>query len=308
MQMGPLVSRNTGSGTRASGCRFPIRPVMRSDHEEHSMPFLTVPDGTRLYYEDRGKGEPLLLVSGQRQDHTFWDGIRDDFPDSYRVIVYDNRGTGQSAKPDAPYSTRGFARDAIALLDHLGIPQAHAYGHSMGGRICQWLAIDHGERIGALVLGATSPGGAHAVTRSAEVDTLWRNPPVDPEAAFQALGALYWSPAWIEANRDAARTVMQSPPLPDFVRILHYQASEGHDAWDLLSTIRNPTLVIHGDDDPLNPTANAFLLAERIPGAELFMIAGGRHFYPHEFREEAARVVNGFLARHPLSRMSWTVA
>ena len=72
------------------------------------MPFVTVPDGTQLYYEEDGAGEPLLLVSGQRQDHTFWDGVRDDFSDRYRVIVYDNRGAGQSDKPtDPPYSTGG---------------------------------------------------------------------------------------------------------------------------------------------------------------------------------------------------------
>jgi 3-oxoadipate enol-lactonase len=269
------------------------------------MPFVTVPDGTRLYYEVEGAGEPLLLVAGQRQDHTFWDGVRDDFADRYRVLVYDPRGTGQSDKPGAPpYSTRGFADDAVALLDRLGVARAHAYGHSMGGRVCQWLGIDHGDRIGALVLGATTPGGAQAVPRSAEVDARWRHPPADPHAALQSLGALFWSPAWIAANPDSAQRVMQAPPLPDDARLLHYQASEGHDAWELLPTIRAPTLVIHGSEDRLNPTANAFLLAERIPGAELYLIAGGRHFYPHEFRAEAGRVVREFLACHPLASLA----
>jgi len=269
------------------------------------MPLMTIPDGTRLYYEVEGDGEPLLLVSGQRQDHTFWDGVRDDFADRYRVIVYDHRGTGRSDKPAAPpYSTRGFARDAVTLLDQVGVARAHAYGHSMGGRICQWLGIDRGERIGALVLGATTPGGAPAVPRSAEADALWLHPPTDSQAALLALGALFWSPAWIEAHPDTVKRVMQVPPLPDYARLLHYQASEGHDAWDLLPTIRAPTLVIHGSEDRLNPTANAFLLAKRIPGAELYLVEGGRHFYPHEFREEAGRVVNAFLARHPLSSLS----
>jgi len=86
------------------------------------MPFVTVPDGTHLYYKEIGEGEPLLLVSGQGQDHTFWDGVRDDFANRYRVIVSDQRGTGQSDKPGAPpYSTRGFAQDAVALLDQRGL-------------------------------------------------------------------------------------------------------------------------------------------------------------------------------------------
>ena len=112
------------------------------------MPYASALDGTRLYYEELGEGEPLLLINGQGSDHTGWDGVRDDFTDRYRVIVYDHRGTGQSDKPtEPPYSTRGFAEDAVAILDHLKIARAHAYGVSMGGRICQWLGIEHGDRL-----------------------------------------------------------------------------------------------------------------------------------------------------------------
>lgn len=102
------------------------------------MPFATASDGIRLYYEEIGQGEPLLLINGQGGDHTGWDGVRDDFAGRYHVIVFDHRGTGQSDKPtEPPYSTRGFAQDVISILDHLNIPRAHAYGISMGGRICQ---------------------------------------------------------------------------------------------------------------------------------------------------------------------------
>src|SRR5205085_6154041 len=70
--------------------------------EKSSMPFVTVPDGACLYYEERGAGEPLLLISGNGRDHTDWNGVRDDFADRYHVIVFDHRGTGQSDKSDAP--------------------------------------------------------------------------------------------------------------------------------------------------------------------------------------------------------------
>lgn len=265
------------------------------------MPFFTVPDGTRLYYEELGEGEPLLLVSGQGLDHTFWNGVRDDFAARYRVIVYDNRGTGQSDKPSAPpYSISGFAQDAVALLDHLGIARAHVYGHSMGGRISQWLGIEHGKRVGALVLGATTPGNVHGVPRSAEVNALWTTPPANPQEALARFAPLFLSPTWIETHLEVVKELFQVPPIPAHARALHYQASEGHDSWDLLPTISAPTLVIHGSEDLLNPTANASLLAERIPGAELSLIEGGRHAYLVEFREEASRIVNEFLARHPL--------
>ena len=122
------------------------------------MPFTTSRDGTRLYYECQGQGPALLLLAGQSCDHREWERVAVDFSAHFQVIGWDYRGTGQSDKPEEPsYSTRGFAQDAVAVLDACGLARAHAYGISMGGRVAQWLAIDFPERLGALVLGATTP-------------------------------------------------------------------------------------------------------------------------------------------------------
>lgn len=135
------------------------------------MPFVTLLDGVRLYYETQGSGEPLLLVMGRASDHHGWGAVPGDFAARWQVIVYDHRGTGQSDKPqNPPYTTRGFAQDAAALLDHLEIGRAHVYGISMGGMVAQWLAIEHAARVGALVLGCSSAGVAHGVRRSARVE------------------------------------------------------------------------------------------------------------------------------------------
>jgi pimeloyl-ACP methyl ester carboxylesterase len=134
------------------------------------MPFAVAGDGTRIAYEVFGRGAPLLLISGQSLDRTMWDGVRPALAAEFRVIVFDARGTGASDKPHTPYSTRGFAADAAAVLDAAGIARAHIYGFSMGGRVAQWLAIDHPERVGALVLGATTPGGAHSLPKPADID------------------------------------------------------------------------------------------------------------------------------------------
>jgi pimeloyl-ACP methyl ester carboxylesterase len=227
--------------------------------------------------------------------------VRDDFSAQHRVIVFDHRGTGLSDKPtEPPYSTRGFARDTIAILDSLGIGRAHAYGISMGGRICQWLGIEYPDRIGALVLGCTTRGNAHGVRRLHEVDAIMANPPADPQQAMNAMLSTMYSPSWIAAHPEYLEQMRQQAlhPIPAYAQRLHYLASEGHDTWDLLPTIKAPTLVIHGSEDVVNPTANAYLLAERIPGAQLYIVTGGRHGYFIEFREESSRVVNDFLARH----------
>ncbi len=256
-----------------------------------------------MYYEVHGEGEPLLLISGQGSDHHTWDFARDDFIREHRVILFDHRGTGLSDKPGEPaYSTRGFANDVIALLDYLDIPRAHAYGISMGGRICQWLGIDHPDRIGGLVLGCTTPGNPHGIPRPPEVDRQMANRPTDPEEAVRFLVEQMVTPEFAETHPEYVASVRRriESPIPEYARKLHYQASEGHDTWDLLPTITAPVLVIHGDDDQVNPTANAPLLADRIPGAELHIVEGGRHGYFTEFRDEASRVVLDFLRRHPI--------
>lgn len=262
-----------------------------------AMPFATAVDGVRLYYEEAGAGPPLLLVPGQAQDRTLWSGARDDFAARHRVIVFDHRGTGDSDKPEVPYSTRGFARDAIAVLDALGIHRAHAYGVSMGGRICQWLGIDHAARIGALVLGCTTPGNAHGVRRRPEVDEVLLSG--DPQRVLPYLVSL----AWAAENWEflvALDSVARARLVPPFARKRHYDASESHDAWDLLPTIAAPTLVVHGDADEVNVPKNAALLAARIPGAKLEVIPGARHAYYWECRPAASELVMEFLARHPL--------
>lgn len=271
------------------------------------MPWATASDGVRLYYEVHGPGaggphvggaEPLLLISGQAGDRHVWDAVRDGFAARHRVIVFDHRGTGDSDKPaEPPYSTRGFAADAVAILDSLGVPRAHAYGVSMGGRICQWLGIEHADRIGSLVLGCTTPGDRHGVARPAHVDAVLNAERT--AKTYRALLELTYTPQWIERHPELLTD--PPPPIPEYARALHYGASQGHDVWDLLPRIDRPVLVIHGSDDQINPTANAALLAERIPGARLHIVEGARHGYFDEFAAEATSVVLDFLSGHPLA-------
>lgn len=260
-------------------------------------------DGTAIAYEVHGSGEPLLLVAGQASDQGMWQPVLEDFAARHTAIVWDHRGTGASDKPKSPpYSTQGFAADAIALLDHLGIPKAHAYGISMGGRIVQWLGISHPDRVGALVLGATTPGNAHGVARAADVDGRMAQRPEDPEDLLRFWADVLVSPAYQRAHPEYLDRMREqlAHPIPGYAQRMHYLASEDHNAWDRLPEITAPTLVIHGDEDLVNMTANAPLLADRIPGARLHLVKGGRHGYFVEFRDESSAVVLDFLAAHPL--------
>lgn len=263
-----------------------------------AMPFAVAEDGARLAYEVVGAGPPLLLVAGQASDRSFWHPVLDDFAPHHQLILFDHRGTGESDKPDAaPYTTRGFARDAVRVLDAAGVARAHIYGISMGGRIGQWLAIDHAPRLAALVLGCTTPGNAHGVRRPAAVDPELASG--DPARLLPFLVAPTWpgAPAILRHLVDAAR----AHPVPPAARRLHFLASEAHDCWDLLPSITAPTLVVHGTADQINVAANAPLLADRIPGAELCLIDGARHAFLYDHRAIATPRVLGFLRAHPIA-------
>jgi pimeloyl-ACP methyl ester carboxylesterase len=109
-------------------------------------------NGIEIFYVENGTGEPLLLIAGFACDHTNWSEMIPLLASRYRVIVFDNRGVGQSSAPDTPYSIRQMAEDAAGLLDAVGLRSVHVAGHSMGGQIAQELALAHPERVKTLML------------------------------------------------------------------------------------------------------------------------------------------------------------
>ncbi|MFE1951938.1 alpha/beta fold hydrolase [Streptomyces sp. NPDC059524] len=260
------------------------------------MTYTTTPDGTRIAYQVQGDGAPLVLLAGQANNHRWWNSVRADFHSVRSTLTLDYRGTGDSDKPDTAHSTELFAQDVVAVLDDLGIDRADVYGTSMGGRVAQQLAARHPHRVNSLILGCTSPGGPHSVERDNDVRRALAQP--RPEAARQALLELMYTPRWL-AEHPGPHHTLGDPDMPAHSRRHHLSAGNRHDAWDLLPSIGAPTLVLHGTDDLLNPTANAPLLADRIPDARLHLIPGARHAYFEEARTLSGRLVLDFLAAPP---------
>jgi pimeloyl-ACP methyl ester carboxylesterase len=262
------------------------------------VPHATTADGVRIAYQPAGPEDapPLLLLAGQANNHHWWDAVRGDFHPLRRTITLDWRGTGDSDGPDEEYGTEQFAGDAVAVLDALGVARADVYGTSMGGRVAQWIAIRHPERVRALVLGCATPGGPRAVRSTNAVRASLVQP--DRAASRRALRELMYTPGWLAAHPGPHFT-LGDPHMAPRLRVRHLTASNAHDAWDHLPAVTAPTLVVHGTDDELNPAANAPLLAARIPGARLHLIEGARHAYFEEFRDVASPLVRDFLTSVP---------
>ena len=122
------------------------------------MPFTEVRE-VSLHYQITGHGPPLVLIAGTGYPGaTFRPPFVDRLATQLTVITFDHRGTGASGSSDGPYSTRLFAKDCAELCRSIGFESAHFLGHSMGGRVAQWVALDSPDMVHSLVLAATGPG------------------------------------------------------------------------------------------------------------------------------------------------------
>lgn len=246
------------------------------------------PDGTRVAVQVGGppSAPVLLLLQGQASSHDWWTGLRGRWEDRYRTVTMDFRGTGASVESDesraGELTTGLLAEDALAVLDDLGVAGAHVYGTSMGGRVAQVLAARHDDRVRTLALACTSPGGPRAVERGAAVRRALADP--DPAAVRAEMLRLFFTPAW-DDGADGSH-LLGDPSMSPRDRRRHLRMSAAHDAWDLLPRIGCPTLVLHGSDDEMSPPRSGQLIAERVPGARLLLVDGGRHGFFAEMADQ----------------------
>jgi pimeloyl-ACP methyl ester carboxylesterase len=259
------------------------------------MPHAAV-DGTELFYERRGDGEPLLLIQGMSGTHLAWgEPFLTALGDDLDVVAYNHRGVGTSGPQREATTIVGLADDAAGVLDALGWETAHVVGVSMGGMVAQEVALRHPERVRTLVLGCTYPGGADArLADPALVQELaGAMLSGDREQALRAGYAANLSAAFAgEAGNWAPFYAMATElPVPVPVIMAQRQAVMGHDASARLGAIDRPTLVIHGTEDRMLPAVNGELIARLVPDARLELLEGVGHMFWWEQPERSAALV-----------------
>ncbi|MFI5728675.1 alpha/beta fold hydrolase [Kribbella sp. NPDC051587] len=254
---------------------------------------ITLANGLNLEYESYGPedGESILLVMGVGGQLTLWPlGFVDLLVQKgFRLIRYDARDVGLSDKLDgvAAYSLDDLAADAVGLLDALGIRAAHIVGGSMGGMVAQLIAINHPEHVRTLTSIMSSTGNPDLPGPSPELIQQLLAPAPDPHEDLDAF----------LDHQVANAQLTQSPDYPtdpqelraqfasDFNRSHYPDGALRHQTATFAATDRRtglravsvPTLVIHGEADPLIPVAAGRDTAESIPGARLLLIPGMGH-------------------------------
>ncbi|WP_128477739.1 alpha/beta fold hydrolase [Halorussus pelagicus] len=262
-------------------------------------------DGISLYYEtiapeddeDARDAETVALVEGLGYGRWMWRWQKDRLAEEgYRVVVWDNRGTGDSDAPDGPYTVAEMASDLEAVLDAVGAERAHVVGASMGGMIVQQYALDY-DRAESLGLLCTSPGGDEAPETPEETQARMFGVPEDAderEAIRYKMKPAMTDEFWAE-NDDLIESIVDwrlAGDASDAAREAQAAGVARFDASDRLGDIEVPVLVAHGTADRVLPVENADLLYEALPSAQRARFEDGSHL----FFIEQAETVNDRLA------------
>jgi pimeloyl-ACP methyl ester carboxylesterase len=255
-----------------------------------------------VYYDEFGAGHPLILISGLGSTRLGWWKQIEPFAKRFRVINLDNRDAGDSGLGTGPYTIADMAEDVAGVVQNLNLGRAHIVGISMGGMIAQELAIRHSKLVDRLVLVSTTAGGPTAVNAKPEIAALLiPNEGEDIETrvrrTFTAIAGEGYMAKHPEDLDHIIKSSVAKPMSADSYQrqfgacLLHFsQGTSGR-----LAEITAPTLVVHGDCDPLIPYPNGRFLSEHIRGARLATYPGVGHLSPIEAAERFNREVIEFL-------------
>ncbi|MEJ0028668.1 MAG: alpha/beta hydrolase [Rhizomicrobium sp.] len=246
------------------------------------MPFVTAGD-IDIYYERAGSGPRLLFISGSGSDLRMKPSPMDGpFPKAFDILSYDQRGLGQTSKPDVPYSMADYADDAARLMDAVGWASARVIGLSFGGMVAQEFVLRHPAKVERLVLGCTSPGGAggasFALHELEELDRVERARRLIPVYDTRR------DAAWQKANPDmyeqfvAATDPYAGEPGHAMGARRQVEARSHHDTYDRLAQIACPVMIAAGRYDGVALPATQEKMAARIAGSVLRFYEGGHMF------------------------------
>jgi 3-oxoadipate enol-lactonase len=248
----------------------------------------------KIRWDSHGTGTPLLLIQGLGYGRWGWDPIVPGLAERFRVLTFDNRGIGESNKPEGPYTAREMAADALHVLDEAGVTRAHVLGASLGGMIAQEVAVAAPERVDRLVLCCTTPGGAASVPMPEVTIRLFQEAPsLAPEVALrQFVANALGSQAPEELVDELFARRVASPPDPAGWQA---QAAAGTTFPGVDDEIAAPTLILQGTEDNVVDQRNAQVLADRIDGARVELFHGSGHLFFWEQPDDVVRIVVRFL-------------
>lgn len=259
---------------------------------------------TALYYETAGPASAptVAFVCGIFYAHWMWNWQRERLSDGYEVVIWDNRGAGNSDVPEGPYSIEGMAKDLDAVLEDLGQETAHIVGASMGGMIALEYALSY-DRAATLSLLCTSHGGPDAVPVPPETQERMYDVPenLNPREAIRYKMDPAMSDEFAAENQELVDQIVDwrlETDAPPAAQQAQGHAVEAFDVSDRLEEIDIPTLILHGTADEVLPVENGRQLHDGIPDSTFERFAGGSHLFFIEQADEVTDRLRQFLNHH----------
>ena len=252
-------------------------------------------------YKSFGKGDPTLLISGSGLVMDAWQpSILRDLAANHTVIIFDNRGVGNTTSGTRPFSIGQFANDTDGLLSALKIQKADVLGFSMGSFIAQDLTLLHPEKVNRLILYGATCGGKEGIPQSPQVVKILSdfvyNRSQDPEKILSLTFPLEWVRSHPNASLPQSSEIVSPSTLKQqFNLVEDWFATDKVGICNNLAKISTPTLVITGTEDVSVPAANSLIIVQKIQGAWLVQIKGGGHGLMYQYPEKFSRVLLTFL-------------
>jgi pimeloyl-ACP methyl ester carboxylesterase len=269
-----------------------------------------------IAYKMLGKGDPILLISPAQADMNAWEpSTLGQLSSNNTVIVFDNRGVGNTTTGSRPFSVQQFANDTAGLMDALKIQKADVLGYSLGSFVAQQLAVTHPEKVDRLILLASSCGGKESIPHSPEplkkvidiVNKIANGTHVSPQEV-KALLALGLGSGWLKLHPNTLETI-PIPEAKDLFRSISpennlqqlkagedWMATNWNGVCDELTKLSIPTLIMTGTDDTNVPTPNSLVIAAKIPGAWLVQFKDAGHALPGQYPDEINKILQTFLS------------
>ncbi len=259
-------------------------------------------DGTKIFYQVRGEGEPLVLIMGFGANGSLWEKHVVEYEKHFKCIVIDNRGVGKSDQPVGPYTTQMMAADTIAVMDDAGVNQARVAGISMGGAISQELALNYPERVRSLVLISTWPkfnNYAKTVYNNLKKLRLTSR----PEDFMELLQLWIFAPPFYESGMTSLIEGQEGAANNDSPQTRagfegQLDACTHHDTVSRLAQIAVPTLITVGDQDIFTPPEFSRMLHKGIKNSTYVSFPDGGHVHHWEDLRRFNSVTTEFLTAH----------
>lgn len=251
------------------------------------MSFIKIRDLDQVHYQQKGEGPDILVISGTGSDLRRPPTPLDSpLTKHFRVTTFDQRGLGQTSKPDDGYTMEAYADDAAAVMDALGLGACPVLGISFGGMVLQYLMIRHQGLVSRAALWCTSPGGEGGA--SYPLHTL----PADLtiEEKFRAMIKLSDNRVtddWFEKDLEKVELLRRRADKSEFYGEHNYQhgarmqiqARSNHDCWEGLADVTVPSMCAGGTNDDIATPDAMRRMADRIPHGELKLYDGGHMFF-----------------------------